>query len=147
MEHQVVPVLLDARAADPEAAIRLAGGLLVQAGYATADYVEAMVAAYERLGSYIVLAPHVALPHARPESGAIADGIAVVRLAEPVIFGHPDNDPVEIVIPLVATSHSGHLGILRRMGNVLTDATTLAVVRESTDSQEIAALFTPQKEN
>lgn len=147
MEHHEVPVQLDVHAENPVAAIRLAGALLVTAGFATDEYVEAMVAAFGQLGPYIVLAPHVALPHARPESGAITDGIAVLRLAEAVPFGHPDNDPVEIVIPLVASTHSGHLGMLRRMAAVLTDPATLALVRQSHDPQQVAALFTPEKEN
>ena len=39
-------------------------------------------------GPYIVIAPGLALAHARPGPEVLADGLAVVTLAEPVPFGH-----------------------------------------------------------
>lgn len=60
---------LDVEVESPVDAIRAAGNLLVKTESASSDYVDAMVASYEKLGPYIVLAPHIAIPHARPEHG------------------------------------------------------------------------------
>ncbi len=49
--------------------------------------------------AHIVIAPGIALPHARPEDGVIDSTVAVVRLAEPVNFGNEDNDPVWRELP------------------------------------------------
>ncbi len=135
-------VLLDAHAEGPEDAITMAGELLVKAGSATAEYVAAMVSAYRELGPYIVLAPQIAMPHARPENGALKEGIAVVRLAEPVTFGHPENDPVRVVIPLVGVDADAHITVLRKLSTVLMDRDAVTTIFESDDAAQIANLFT-----
>lgn len=135
-------VRLDVRAEDPEHAIRMAGELLVGAGRARPEYVEAMVDAYRKLGPYIVLAPQIAMPHARPENGALKEGIAVVRLAEPMAFGHPDNDPVRVVIPLIGVDADAHIAVLRKLAGVLMDADAVRTLLESDDATEIVKVFT-----
>lgn len=134
-------VRLDVEAHDAEDAIRLAGQILVDAGSATPSYVEAMVGAYRTLGPYIVLAPHVAMPHARPESGAIAEGVGVLRLLEPVAFGHAEHDPVRVVIALVGADPNSHIDLLRRISRALSDTRAMTTILESDDAQEIAELF------
>lgn len=135
-------VRLDVRADDPEHAIRTAGELLVRAGLARPEYVEAMVGAYRELGPYMVLAPQIAMPHARPESGALNEGIAVVRLAGPMPFGHPDNDPVRVVIPLVGVDSDAHIAVLRKLASVLMDSDAVRTILESDDATEIVNVFT-----
>lgn len=134
-------VRLDVQVHDAEHAITCAGQVLVDAGSVTPAYVDAMVDAYRNLGPYIVLAPHIAMPHARPESGAVTEAIAVVRLLEPVAFGHPENDPVKVVIPLAGADSNSHVDLLRRIARTLTDPQSMTTILESDDAQEIAELF------
>lgn len=146
MDIDVSLVDLDAHPRDAEHAIRLAGRLLVRGGLATDTYVEAMVMAYRELGPYIVLAPQIAMPHARPEHGARRGGIAVLRLASPVPFGHPENDPVRVVIPLVGVDATAHIAVLRELSTVLLDPAAVSTLLESDDPADIPRLFaTPQK--
>jgi mannitol/fructose-specific phosphotransferase system IIA component (Ntr-type) len=135
-------VRLDVHADDAVHAITLAGQLLVDAGRVTPAYVDAMVEAYRSLGPYVVLAPHIAMPHARPEAGALAEAIAVVRLAEPVEFGHVDNDPVRVVIPLAGVDAGAHIDVLRRLSAVLMDPHAMTTILETDDPTEIVGLFT-----
>ena len=135
-------VLLGAHADDAEHAIRISGSLLVRAGCATPAYVDAMVAAYRELGPYIVLAPQIAMPHARPENGALKEGIAVVRLAEPMTFGHPDNDPVRVVIPLVGVDADAHITVLRKLSTVLMDRDAVHTILHADDATEVVSVFT-----
>jgi hypothetical protein len=58
-------IALDVEAPDWRGAIRVSGQLLVDARIAEPRYVEAMIRIAEELGPYIVIAPHIALPHAR----------------------------------------------------------------------------------
>ncbi len=53
-----------------------------------------MVSLIHRYGPYIALAKGIALAHASPEDGMLLPGISLVRLREPVAFGHEDNDPI-----------------------------------------------------
>lgn len=139
-------VRLDVTARDAEEAITLAGRLLVDAERVTPAYVEAMLEAFRTLGPYVVLAPNIAMPHARPEHGALREGVAVLRLAEPVAFGHPDNDPVRVVLPLAGTDPVAHIEVLRRLARVLMDPDARTTLLESDDATRIAGLFTPHQE-
>ena len=76
--------------------------LLVNAGVATHSYYEGILKMVEDYGPYFVIAPGIAMPHARPEMGALNTGFALITLKEPVIFGHKDNDPVSIVLCICA---------------------------------------------
>lgn len=134
-------VRLDVQANDAAQAITLAGQLLVEAGRVTPGYVEAMVDAYRTLGPYIVIAPHIAMPHARSESGALAEGASILRLREPVAFGNPDNDPVRVVIAIAGPDSHSHIDLLRRISEVLSDTHAMTTILESADVHEIVELF------
>lgn len=122
-----------------EEAVRASGELLVRAGACEPPYVEAMEQAVRDLGPYIVLAPGVAMPHARPESGVVRPGIAVVTLDTPVPFGHAANDPVDLVIPFAAVDKEAHLETLQRLVALLQDETALAQVRAASTDEELCA--------
>lgn len=114
-------VQLDVVASDWEDAVRTAVAPLVGAGLATQAYVDDIVRGAKELGPYFVLAPRVAMPHARPDQGALGNGIGVVRLAEPVEFGSEANDPVSYLFPLVAADDGGHLQALMSLAELLSD--------------------------
>ena len=94
-------------------AIREACRLLEEDGCITADYTRACLETIYKMGAYMVLAKGLALPHARPEQGALTTGVSLVVLKHPVYFGHPANDPVKIVFGLAATDDSSHLDALQ----------------------------------
>lgn len=101
-------------------AIRAAGDLLVVSGRVTPAYIEQMVAAVEEFGPYIVIAPGIALAHARPSEAVLQTGLSLAVLAEPVEFGS-HNDPVRLVFGLAAVDHDGHVGVLAQLAERLTD--------------------------
>jgi len=74
-------IRLKARAVDWQEAVRMGGELLVNAGFAKPSYIEAMVETVKQLGPYSVIAPGIAMPHARPEAGVIKPGLSLVTLA------------------------------------------------------------------
>ena len=101
------------------AAIRAAGQGLVDQGAAEARYVERCVAQVEEVGPYIVVAPGIALAHARPEDGALALGISVAVLDRPVAFGHAANDPVDVVLAFCSPDRDSHVGLLSALARRL----------------------------
>ena len=96
-------VLLQGQAATWQDAVRLGAGLLERAGTVEPRYADAIVAMTEELGPWYVLAPGLAMPHARPEEGVLQNSFALVTLATPVRFGSEDNDPIDILVTLAAT--------------------------------------------
>lgn len=96
-------IRLGAEAADWREAVKLGVDLLIGADLVEPRYYDAVVSMTEELGPWYVLAPGLAMPHARPEEGVKRDGFALVTLKTPVAFGSEDNDPIDILITLAAT--------------------------------------------
>lgn len=134
-------ISLDIEAEDAEQAVRAAGQLLVDSGAAEGSYVEAMVSAYRNNGPYIVIAPHIALPHAKAENGVREASVSFVRLRRPVAFGHPENDPVELVFALGSSSSSDHIALLRRLTTLLNDPANVEALKEAKTAEEIESII------
>lgn len=117
----LVAVRDDIEAEDWRAATRQAAETLVSIGAATADYPSACIAVVEENGPYIVLAPGLALVHARPETGGLKVGLAVTRLAEPTYFGHAQNDPVDLLVAFCTPDQNAHVELLRSLAAALGD--------------------------
>lgn len=120
-----------------EEAVREAGKLLVESGSASASYIDGMLENVEINGTYIVIAPGIAMPHARPEKGALKIGFSLVTLDQPVVFGHPTNDPVKLVIGLCATDHQKHLKALSELVELLSNNETVNKIIIAQSNEEI----------
>lgn len=102
-------------------AIQEAGDLLVNEELIEEGYVRAMINSYKENGPYFVLAPQIAIPHARPEDGVNEASVSLVQLKNPVTFGHESNDPVHMVFGLGASSSEEHLTLLKKLTTLLND--------------------------
>jgi PTS system mannitol-specific IIA component/PTS system ascorbate-specific IIA component len=130
-------IVLQSAAGEAEEAIRESGRLLERAGAVRPSYTEAMVEAYRRLGPYFVVAPHIALPHARPEDGVVQAAVSLVQLREPVRFGHAANDPVRLVFGIAAASSPQHIELVRRLSALLADETRQKQLMEVKDVESV----------
>jgi PTS system ascorbate-specific IIA component len=134
-------VALDVEASSPEEAIRISGKLLVEGGVVEEGYVEAMVQSFLKNGPYFVLAPQIALPHARPEDGVNEASVSFVRLKQPVIFGKAANDPVHLVFALGASSSEEHLIILQKLMMILSNQENVKKLTEIKSYQELIEII------
>jgi ascorbate PTS system EIIA or EIIAB component len=134
-------VALDVAATSAENAIRAAGKLLVEENLVEARYLDAMVDSYKENGPYFVLAPYIALPHARPEDGVNEASVSFVRLREPVVFGNPANDPVTLVFALGASSSDEHLQIIQKLMKLLGDSAKVEALKSVSAYEEIKLLI------
>ena len=132
---------IGADAADWRSAVQLAGQALVASGAATPDYGVQMVRMIEEHGPYVVIAPGLALAHARPGREVLADGLAIVTLAVPVAFGHPHNDPVSVILGLAIKAADGHLAAVADLANIFNDSTAIADLAAATTASEIRAIM------
>lgn len=127
-------------AKDSDDAVREAGRLLVKKGVAKEEYIEAMIENVRINGTYIVIAPGIAMPHARPEEGALGIGFSLVTLEQPVNFGHPKNDPVQLVVALCAIDHQTHLNALADLAELLSDEENVQKILKADKAAEVIAI-------
>jgi len=133
---------LQETAADWKAAVKIGVDLLVRAGSVEARYYDAIVRMTEEIGPWYLLAPGLAMPHARPEEGVKADGFALVTLKEPIEFGSSDNDPVDILITLAATSaKTMNEDAIVEVATLFEDENTVARIRAAKTRAEIEEIF------
>ncbi|MCM3800181.1 PTS sugar transporter subunit IIA [Caldibacillus thermoamylovorans] len=134
-------IRLDVEVETAEEAIREAGLLLVGVNKVEKRYIDAMVKGYQDVGPYIVLAPSIAIPHARPEHGVLEQGVSLIRLKTPVGFGHPSNDPVQLVCAICGTDSTSHIRLLQCLASVLGDKNKLEVILNTPNIEEIISIF------
>lgn len=138
-------IALDIEANDPENAIRAAGQLLVASGAASDEYTEAMVQSFREKGPYFVLAPGIALPHAKAENGVNEASVSFARLKRPVAFGHKTNDPVDLVFALGSSSNADHIAMLRKLTMLLSDPNNVKALREANTMEDVQALILQER--
>lgn len=138
---QAIDIEVAAKVGSAEEAIREAGMLLVKSGHVRESYVDAMIQVYRQLGSYIVIAPGLALPHARPEAGVLRTGFSLITLKDAVAFGHADNDPVRVVVCLAAHDSSEHVTALQRLAVILGGKGMIERVAEARSAEAVLTLL------
>ncbi|MDR1769292.1 MAG: PTS sugar transporter subunit IIA [Hungatella sp.] len=121
-------------------AIRLSVEPLEEQGYVEARYKEEIIANIESLGPYIVIAPYVALPHARPEQGVIKSQISITLFKEAVQFDHKEA-PVKLFIVLAAADQDGHLDALVKISEVLQSSNSIETIISAEDTETLYQYF------
>lgn len=130
-----------AAALDREHAIELSGDLLVASGRVTPEYITAMVEVLDSHGPYFVIAPGIALAHAKPSEAVISSGLSLVTLAEPIVFGNQANDPVKLVFGLAAIDHDSHIEVMAELSTLLSDDETVNFLLNAVDTEQIRSLL------
>lgn len=122
---------------DRNEAIERIGELMVNAGRIEKRYIDAMKKLIDELGAYMVIAPGIALLHARPDDGAIKSCLALMTLSSPVFFGHSENDPVDIVFGLAASDEKDHIKALTALAKRLASSGVVEELRIASSNLEL----------
>jgi len=130
-----------ATASNWKQAIELAGDALVTSKRTTTQYTEAMVQAFEELGPYMVIAPGIALAHARPSEAVLGTGLSLITLSEPVVFGSEANDPVRLVIGLAAVDHDSHIDLMAALSDLLMDVMKVNMLLQAENVEQVRELL------
>jgi mannitol/fructose-specific phosphotransferase system IIA component (Ntr-type) len=130
-------VLVGVEPGDWREAVEASGKLLVSVGAAEEGYVAAMVRTTEELGPYAVIAPGVAIPHARPEDGAVRVGLSLAVLSEPVEFGSKENDPVDLVFGFSTTDADAHVELLQALADFIEKPENTEALRSASTVEEV----------
>jgi mannitol operon transcriptional antiterminator len=135
---------LNVDVANWEDAIKVSGNLLEKAGFVDARYTQAMIDSVKDLGPYVVIAPGVAMPHARPEDGVLEPCMSLVTLKEPVNFGNKNNDPVKIVISFGTIDNNAHIDALKRIARIIGDPEKLESLENAKEFETVKEIIGSQ---
>lgn len=132
-------IRIEDRANDWKDAIRIAAKSLLDNGYINEQYVEDMIKSVEDAGPYIVLAPNIAVPHARPNGNVAKMAISLTKLNEPVNFRNEEEDEdnwVRILFCLAAVDSSSHIVALQQLAVLLdSDEITDELINAKTEDE------------
>ena len=129
-------IQLNAQASNKTDAVRLAGQLLVDAGYIAPAYVESMLRREEVANTF--LGAGVAIPHGMVEDRhhILHTGVAVVQFRDGVAW--KDGDQAQLVVAIAAKSDE-HIVLLRRLTRLMQRPQSLACLVTTDDAQLIVS--------
>ncbi|SDJ25477.1 BglG family transcription antiterminator [Salimicrobium halophilum] len=124
-----------------EEAIRLASEPLLKKETIQPAYVDAMIESVHELGPYIVIAPDIAIPHARPEAGVNRLGMSFLRLKEPVAFSEKEKHQARLIFVLAAIDNNTHLKALAQLTEILSEEQNIKRLADTNQAQEVMKLI------
>ncbi len=122
-------------------AITLSAQPLLAKGAITEDYINAIFHSHHELGPYYILAPGLALPHARPEQGAFKNGLSLLHIKQGVSFNTEENDPIYVVIMLCAVSGDEHISMITALADIFSDDERLSALLNASSMGKIQAII------
>jgi len=120
-----------------ESAVRESGELLKKAGKVNSLYIDEMVKGVKELGPYIVISKNIAMPHARPEEGSNGIGVSLITLKTPINFGNKENDPIRIIISIVAIDQETHIKMMEQLMNMMERKDFYSSIINSNSKEEV----------
>ncbi|MCG9857230.1 PTS sugar transporter subunit IIA [Staphylococcus argenteus] len=121
-------------------AITIASQPLLQEQVIEQGYVEAMIESVNELGPYIVIAPEIAIAHARPNNNVHQVGLSLLKLNQHVAFCDEDHY-ASLIFVLSAIDNHSHLSILQNLATILGDNQTVHQLLNAKNVQEITTIL------
>lgn len=143
---QVENIQLLERVNDWKQAVHLSLMPLLNGGYITENYEEAILKITKEFGPYYIIAENLALIHARPTDGVIQKQIAITLLKEPVYF-ESDGYPVRILIALAATDPDSHLETMRVLSSIFMEVEQIGMLLKAEDSKHVYEFLIDAEKN
>ncbi|MGX0331510.1 PTS sugar transporter subunit IIA [Staphylococcus cohnii] len=121
-------------------AINIAASPLREQGYFQQAYIDDMIHSVEKLGPYIVIAPEIAIAHARPNNNVRKIGLSLLKLNQHINFSE-EGHYASLVFVLSAIDNEGHLEVLRSLATTLCNQQTVNNLLKAQTSSEIINIF------
>lgn len=125
-------------------AIQMASQPLLELGYISKQYVEAMIDSVLKYGPYIVLVPKVAIPHAKPSDGSQKLGVSLLQLKESVAFEDKAvNKPIaaNLVFVLSIVDNASHLSILKKIYSLTENESVVSEIINAESKKDILRII------
>ncbi|MGL4428301.1 MAG: PTS mannitol transporter subunit IIA [Silvania sp.] len=127
-------------AKDWQEAIDYSMASLLTHHFVNANYIQAIKDSTINNGPYYILAPGVAMPHARPECGALKTGMSLTLLKQEVQFVE-DDESVKLLIGLSAADADSHIGAIQALSELLCEEETLVALLNAKSEKQLADIL------
>lgn len=121
-----------------EESVRLAAKPLLDKGFISENYVNAMISDIDRLGFYIVLREGVAMPHSRPENGVSKTSMSLLKLKNPVKYGENE---VRLIFILAAEDSEKHIEALTGFSELLQNDEEVEALMKAEKIEEVIGII------
>lgn len=128
------------KANDWREAIKISVQPLEQGGYVKSCYKDGIIENVEKLGPYIMITEEIAMPHARPEQGAIETQIGITLFREGVRFDGKETT-VRLFVTLAAKDNDSHVDALVKISELLSDDDKVEKILAASDVQTLYHYF------
>lgn len=123
-----------------EQGITLAAQPLLNQDYFEQSYITSMVDSVKKLGPYIVIAPEIAIAHARPNDEVNKIGLSLLKLNQHINFSE-EGHYASLIFVLSAVDNEGHLEILRHLATTLGDQEVVNQLLKAQEVKDILNIF------
>lgn len=130
-------IQLQISASDWHDAIRKAGQPLIDHLYVKESYIDEIIRIMESEGPYVVITKHIALPHTKPNAGAMRCGMGLTVLKEPVPFGSKEHDPIKYIFTLSAIDNESHIMAMSQLLELFNDEQFFKLIDHCSDTKEV----------
>ncbi|MDF2565666.1 MAG: hypothetical protein K0Q53_2061 [Massilibacillus sp.] len=146
----LIGLKIDAK--DAKAAIEKTGEFLLEKGYIKQAYIDSALKREEQFPTGIALVKKgIAIPHASPVGNVLKNGIAVVQLANPIVFHSMENcdETVEVnlVFMLALKDSNQHLDMLQKLFAMFQEASCIELLLNSSDEEEVRNMLVSKLKN
>ncbi|OED51027.1 PTS mannitol transporter subunit IIA [Endozoicomonas sp. (ex Bugula neritina AB1)] len=107
----------------------------------SSQYVDSIFKSTYELGPYYVLAPKIAMPHARPHEGANKNALSLLIVKEGVSFHSEENDPVHLILLLSAQGSNEHIEIITSIADFFGNDHDIEKVIAAQSDQDILEIL------
>lgn len=124
-----------------DTALDLTCSALLEKGKIKQSYLEAIKQKHKEIGAYYVLAPKIAMPHARPEDGVNEAALQVTVFKNGVNLESEDNGDVFISITLAAMDSDSHIHTIMALSELFQNDDDIEKIINSDSIEEIAEIM------
>ena len=124
-----------------DAALEITCSKLIENGKVEKSYLEAIQQKHKDIGAYYVLAPKIAMPHARPEDGVNEACLQVTVFKNGVDLESEDNGEVYFSITLAAMDSDSHIQTIMALSELFQNDDDIDAIIAANTNKEIAEIL------
>lgn len=124
-----------------DAALEITCSKLIENGKVEKSYLEAIQQKHKDIGAYYVLAPKIAMPHARPEDGVNEACLQVTVFKNGVDLESEDNGEVYFSITLAAMDSDSHIQTIMALSELFQNDDDIDAIIAANTNKEIADIL------